>query len=94
MVFLFQSQMEELEGKHTLEVTKLQKQVDDLDNQIIRLQMSAAASNSRSRSVAFLSDVRCQLLDVRFQMSGVRVTCLGVSRDVRCLGATFHMYKR
>ena len=32
--------MEELENKHTSEVAKLQKQIDALDNQIIRLQMS------------------------------------------------------
>lgn len=33
--------MEELEAKHAAEVAKLQKQVDDLDNQIIRLQMAS-----------------------------------------------------
>ena len=38
--FMLQSQMEELENKHTSEVAKLQKQIDALDNQIIRLQMS------------------------------------------------------
>ena len=37
---MLQSQMEELENKHTSEVAKLQKQIDALDNQIIRLQMS------------------------------------------------------
>jgi hypothetical protein len=43
--FSFQSQIEELESKHGAEVGKLQKQIDDLDNQIIRQQM---ANNSKT----------------------------------------------
>ena len=37
---LFQSQIEDIESKHSSEVAKLQKQIDDLDNQVLRLQMS------------------------------------------------------
>ena len=42
MIYLSQSQIEELESKHAAEVNKLQKQTDALDNQIIRLRMAAA----------------------------------------------------
>ena len=38
--FIFQSQIEDIESKHSSEVAKLQKQIDDLDNQVLRLQMS------------------------------------------------------
>lgn len=41
--------MEEMESKHNTEVTKQQKQIDDLDNQIIRLQMAASASANKTR---------------------------------------------
>ena len=42
--------MEELENKHTSEVAKLQKQIDALDNQIIRLQMSNSKRYAQSRT--------------------------------------------
>ena len=48
--FMLQSQMEELENKHTSEVAKLQKQIDALDNQIIRLQMSNSKRYAQSRT--------------------------------------------
>ena len=43
--------MEELETKHGSEIAKLQKQIDDLDNQIIRLQMSNAKNSSNANDV-------------------------------------------
>ena len=39
---LFQSQLEDLQTSHTSEVSRLHKQIDELDNQIIRLQMKAS----------------------------------------------------
>ena len=47
----FRSQIEELENKHVSEVSKLQKQIDDLDNQIIRLQMSNSKNSSNANDV-------------------------------------------
>ena len=48
--FVLQSQMEGLQNSHGNEVTKMQKQIDDLENNVIRLQIqNTKESNSSDR---------------------------------------------
>merc|ERR1712088_666598 len=47
----YRSQIEELENKNTSEVAKLQKQIDNLDNQIIRLQIANNKNSSNANDV-------------------------------------------
>ena len=42
VVVWFQSQLEDLQTSHSSELARLHKQIDELDNQIIRLQMKAS----------------------------------------------------
>ena len=39
-----QSQIEDINSNHAVEVGKLQKHIDDLDNEVIRLQMAPIRS--------------------------------------------------
>ena len=41
-----QAELEQMQSKHSSEVTKLQKHIDDLDNQVIRMQMTVVKATA------------------------------------------------